>query len=233
MPDDTSRNRQRWHVVIVLVAGAFVIPCAVLALGTFVPSIPYLSTVGSAAMPLFAPQILVAALVGGALALAARRRAGAALAIVGLLAAAGAGLVVGRHARVGSSNGAHVNLLAALVPRGLGSAAPDATVTFTRVDGQDLSLDIYRPKGAPGRLAPILFYIHGGGWILGDRTMQAANLRWFAEHGYLAVSAEYVLANENAADMEYGERPGRMRPRMGRGQRVDLRRRPRTGFYVW
>jgi acetyl esterase/lipase len=52
---------------------------------------------------------------------------------------------------------------------------------------------------APGTLAPILFYIHGGGWILGDRTMQAANLRWFADRGYLAVRAEYVLANETRA----------------------------------
>jgi acetyl esterase/lipase len=29
--------------------------------------------------------------------------------------------------------------------------------------------------------------------------MQAANLRWFADRGYLAVSAEYVLANETRA----------------------------------
>ena len=51
--------------------------------------------------------------------------------------------------RVASSHGARVNLLANLVPRGLGSASPDATVTFTRVDGQDLELDIYRPHSPP------------------------------------------------------------------------------------
>jgi acetyl esterase/lipase len=200
MPAEHTRSSRRWRRVQLLLAGVLILPCAVLAVGAFVPSLPYLGTAGSAVVPLVAPQIVVVALLGTALALAARRlgarRAATALAVVGTLAAASAAIVIGRHARVGSSNGAHVNLLAALVPRGLGAAAPDATVTFTRADGQDLALDIYRPKGTSGTLAPILFYIHGGGWILGDRTMQAANLRWFADRGYLAVSAEYVLANE-------------------------------------
>ena len=202
MSDDTSRGGRGGRVLVVLIAGAFVLPCGVLALGTFLPSVPVLGTVGSAVLPLFAPQIVVVALVGGALALVARRsgmrRTGTALAAIGLLAAAAAGIVIERHARVASSNGARVNLLAAVLPGGLGAATPDATVTFTRVDGQDLELDVYRPKGS-GTLAPILFYIHGGGWILGDRTMQAANLRWFADQGYLAVSAEYVLADETRA----------------------------------
>jgi acetyl esterase/lipase len=189
--------------VFLVIGGAMVLPSAALALGTFLPAIPYLGTAGSALLPLFAPQILVVALVGGALALAARRlgarHKGSILAVVALLAAASAAIVIGRHVRVASSNGARVNLLASLVPRGLGSANADATVTFTKVDGQDLMLDIYRPSLAPGTLAPIVFYIHGGGWILGDRKMQAANLRWFAEQGYLAVSPEYVLANAKRA----------------------------------
>ena len=49
------------------------LPCAALAIGTFFPAIPYLGTAGSALLPLLAPQIAVVALLGGALALAARR----------------------------------------------------------------------------------------------------------------------------------------------------------------
>jgi acetyl esterase len=198
MSADTSRTRQRWRRTFVLLGGAVALPSAALALGTFFPTIPYLGTAGSALLPLLAPQIAVVAVLGGALALAARhlgaRRTGTTFAVVALLAAASAGIVIGRHVRVASSNGARVNLLATLVPRGLAGAAADATVTFTRIDGDDLVLDIYRPNHAPGTLAPIVFYVHGGGWILGDRRMQAANLRWFADRGYLAVSAEYVLA---------------------------------------
>jgi hypothetical protein len=99
-------------------------------------------------------------------------------AVVATLAAASAGTVIWRHVRVASTNGARVNLLATVVPRGLAAGEADATVTFTRVDGQDLELDIYRPNNAAGTVSPIVFYVHGGGWILGDRRMQAANLRW-------------------------------------------------------
>ena len=141
-------------------------------------------------------------------------------------------IVIGRHVLVASNNGARVNLLATLVPRGLGAGAPDATVTFTRVDGEDLALDIYRPNHAPGTLVPIVFYVHGGGWILGDRRMQAATLRWFADRGYLAVSTQYVLATADAVHLEHGERTGRVRPRLDCGQRGDLRRRPRAGVCV-
>jgi acetyl esterase/lipase len=169
-----------------------------LALGTFFPAVPYLGTAGSLVLPLFAPQIAVVAVVGGALAIAARRlgarRTGTLLAALAILAAVSAGTVIGRHMYIASSYGARVKLLAAVVPGGLGAGAPDETVTFTRVDAEDLELDIYRPNNVSGTLAPIVFYIHGGGWILGDRRMQAANLRWFADRGYLAVSAEYVLA---------------------------------------
>ena len=203
MSDNVSRTGRRWRSVLILLGGAFALPCAALALGTFLPALPYLGTVGSALLPLFAPQVVVVALLGTAFAFAARRfgarRGATMLGVVGLLAAASAGLVIARHARVASNYGARVNLLAALVPRGLASATPDATVAFTQIDGQDLELDVYRPNRAAGTLAPILFYIHGGGWILGDRTMQAANLRWFADRGYLAVSVEYVLATETRA----------------------------------
>ena len=194
----SSRPPRRWRRLFALIAGALVLPSAALALGTFFPAIPYLGTAGSALLPLFAPQIVVVALVGGALALAARRlgarRIGMMFAVASILVAASAGTVIGRHMGVASSNGARVNLLAAVLPGGLGAGTADATVTFTRVAGQDLQLDIYRPANAPATPVPIVFYIHGGGWILGDRRMQAANLRWFADRGYLAVSAEYVLA---------------------------------------
>jgi hypothetical protein len=220
--------------VFAMLGGAFVLPTAALALGTFFPAIPYLGTAGSGLLPLLAPQIAVVALLGGALGLAARRlgapRTGTLLAVVALLGVVSCGAVIARHARVAWSNGARVNLLETVVPGGLGAATPDATVTFTRVDGQDLELDIYRPNNAPGTLAPIVFYVHGGGWILGDRKMQAANLRWFADQGYLAMSPEYGLASETRATWNTASAQVAWRPRLGRRQRANLFRRPRSGL---
>ena len=137
---DTSRTLRLWRRLLVVLAGAVVLPITLLAFGTFFPAVPYLGTVGSLMLPLLAPQLAVVAIVGAGLAAGARRlgarRAGATLVVLGLVGAASAGSVIGRHVLVASSNGARVNVLAAVVPRGFGaSAAPDATLPFTNVDG--------------------------------------------------------------------------------------------------
>src|SRR6187455_1987451 len=101
MSADTLRTRQRWRRLFVLFGGLLVLPSAALALGTFLPAIPYLGTAGSALLPLLAPQIVIVAIVGGALALAARRlgarRTGTMLAVAAAVAAASAAIVIGRH----------------------------------------------------------------------------------------------------------------------------------------
>ena len=35
-------------------------------------------------------------------------------------------------------------------------------------DAASQSLDVYRPKGAEGRL-PVIVSVHGGGWVYGDK----------------------------------------------------------------
>jgi acetyl esterase/lipase len=62
-----------------------------------------------------------------------------------------------------------------------------------------LHTSIYRPAlntgaGIGGAAAPIFFYIHGGGWVSGAADMTSANLRWFADNGWLVVSIDYRLA---------------------------------------
>lgn len=61
----------------------------------------------------------------------------------------------------------------------------DAKVTLT-------SLDIYAPEGAENW--PVLIYIHGGGWCIGDKA-HVNNLRDFAQElGFVLVSVNYRLA---------------------------------------
>jgi acetyl esterase/lipase len=187
-----------FRYVLIALAAAIVVPPAVLAVGTLAPGIPYVGTAGSFLFPTFAGQFAVLGLIGALVAAVAvrygHRRAGAVLAGLGLLAAVSAAVVTLRHASIASANGADVNVLAALVPRDIGEgAAPDTTVTFTRAGNQDLQLDIYNPT-TTDRRAPVAVYVHGGGWIMGHRAQQAANLRWLADRGYLVVSPEYVLA---------------------------------------
>lgn len=174
-----------------------VIPCVVFAAGTFLPRIPYVGAVGSFVFPPLAAQFLLVSVIGAACALLAMRRgartAGLALAVTGASCAVAAAAVLAAHGRVASANGVSVDLRAAFLVR-LSSAAPDETVTYTRSGTRELRMDVYRPASVRGGPAPVLFYVHGGGWIQGTPRGQAATLRWFAERGYVVFSAEYVLA---------------------------------------
>ncbi|MFP7492791.1 alpha/beta hydrolase [Terribacillus saccharophilus] len=56
-------------------------------------------------------------------------------------------------------------------------------------------LDFYYPEDAEGKL-PIVIYIHGGGWIGGDKEAQNPFTMWIASKGYLVVNINYGLAPE-------------------------------------
>ena len=52
-------------------------------------------------------------------------------------------------------------------------------------------LDVYAPAGA--RDLPVVFWIHGGGWQSGDKSMVALKPKAFAEAGFLFVSINHGL----------------------------------------
>lgn len=184
----------------IVAAATMVLPVSILALGTYVPGIPYLTSLGTWIFTALAGPLAMVAIVGAAIALAATRRqagAGVAIAIAGGLTAIASGTVVARHAGVAATNGVTVNLFATVLPHlgGAGVAgAPSATNVYDVVDGKELRLDLYRPVSRGQTLAPVVVHVHGGGWISGSRSVKAANLRWLADRGFLAVSLDYELA---------------------------------------
>jgi arylformamidase len=60
-------------------------------------------------------------------------------------------------------------------------------------------LDIYAPDGAKN--LPVVFWIHGGGWVTGDKTEVQIKPRVFADRGFVFVSTNYRLL----PDVEMGE----------------------------
>jgi len=55
-------------------------------------------------------------------------------------------------------------------------------------------LDVYRPENSDGPL-PVIFQIHGGGWVIGHKAQQGLPLlHRIAHHGYVGVSINYRLA---------------------------------------
>lgn len=56
-------------------------------------------------------------------------------------------------------------------------------------------LDVYRPKGEPVRGAPVLLQIHGGGWVIGDKSQQGLPLMLeLAADGWVCVAINYRLS---------------------------------------
>jgi arylformamidase len=77
-----------------------------------------------------------------------------------------------------------------------GDTAP-RTVRYESVRGvapRLISLDVYG-VGA-GCDAPVLVWVHGGGWQIGDKANQIAEkVRWAADHGWVLVSVNYRLTD--------------------------------------
>jgi len=72
--------------------------------------------------------------------------------------------------------------------------APPETVVYSHVDGQDLSMDIYRP---PKHVLGAVLLLHGGGWVGGGRGQMAELAERAARLGFVAASADYRLAPKN------------------------------------
>ncbi|MDA0206513.1 MAG: alpha/beta hydrolase [Acidobacteria bacterium] len=63
-------------------------------------------------------------------------------------------------------------------------------IPFAEVDGHRLALDLYLPEGKPG--APLVVFVHGGGWQRGSRTEMP--LGGMAPAGFAFASVDYRLS---------------------------------------
>ena len=66
-------------------------------------------------------------------------------------------------------------------------------IVYKQVDSTSLQLDIYRLKSL-GKAAPVLIFIHGGGWSKGKRSDYLPYLLDYAQKGYVTVTVSYSLS---------------------------------------
>lgn len=57
-------------------------------------------------------------------------------------------------------------------------------------------LDIYMPDDTKGKNLPVMFWIHGGGWQVGDKSDVGLKPKVFTERGFVFVSTNYRLLPE-------------------------------------
>jgi acetyl esterase/lipase len=62
-------------------------------------------------------------------------------------------------------------------------------VPYAEPRNERQTLDVYAP--AEGKLRPIVFWIHGGGWQRGDKSEVQAKPRAFVDRGFVFVSTNY------------------------------------------
>lgn len=121
---------------------------------------------------------------------------GRTIAVVALVALVVSTVISGMIVGSAVANGGSVNPLTAFDLSA--SSRPDRTETYVVADGRDQAALIYEPAGG-GSGAPVLMYIHGGGWVGGSAQEAGAVPQWWADHGWYVVSVDYRLATSDYA----------------------------------
>ncbi len=80
------------------------------------------------------------------------------------------------------------------VPEGVTKHADIAYAQMEGVAPESLSLDLYTPESIEN--APIMLYVHGGGWARGDKSAVWRKAELFAGSGWLFASANYRFVPE-------------------------------------
>lgn len=70
-------------------------------------------------------------------------------------------------------------------------------IVYGHTDREWQRLDVYRPKQAKGEELPVIFSVHGGGWMYGDKERYQYYCMSLAQRGFAVVNFSYRLAPEN------------------------------------
>lgn len=169
---------------------------AVLVLGALIPALPMVGALGSVVgrrpFEFAVIGVLVVLLSWVAWRSQARRSAICGLA-TGSITLFGALVVLVAQLGYAHSHGAGVGFTD-VVAGGSRMQPPDRTVTFGTVQGEPLRAGIWLPRNTSGAPRPALVWVHGGGFVGGDRDEQSGIHRYLADHGYPVISIDYRLA---------------------------------------
>ena len=194
------RARFVWGIVMTLALG-LVTAVAVITSGTLIPGLGLLSVMGNVLAATLSPQFalvgLLVAVVGVVAWRRGLRRSGATAAVMGVASLIANIAVVAVLIGAVVDDGGSVDLARATFGlSAIGAPPPDQVRTYDRTAaGEELTLDIFEPSGpAAAGGAPVILYVHGGGWNSGSGTTTAADHRALADAGYLVASVNYELS---------------------------------------
>lgn len=184
-------------ILLTILAALICVVVLGLVLGAFAdPTGSLFAVVGSMVWATFGPVLLLAAFMAGFIGAVVRfsglKRFGGMVLGLSVLSVIGAGFILGRIALAAMAAGATIHPMSTLRFGAMEEPAPDIVKTFETVEGKELRAAIFLPPPSL-TTAPVIVYVHGGGFMTGSFTETAADLRWFANKGWLVISVEYRL----------------------------------------
>jgi acetyl esterase len=195
----SARPPRLWARRLGLIFGAaLVLVSGALVLGALFPWVPH-AGYGSLFLTIWPAWFIVVPLLGAALVwrCSGRARTRRVMVAIALVTAIGALTILWQVVNTARRNNVVVSLGDPFGFSGsLATVQPDEIVTYTRDAEEPLTLRIFKPRGpSPADGWPVLMHIHGGGWVEGSNEQQSADMRWYADRGWIVVSAGYVLSN--------------------------------------
>jgi acetyl esterase len=187
------------RIIGLMAARAALVICLLVLIGAHVFGLPFISPIGSTVLSIFGPWFVIVPIALGALEIVVWRawhsRGALWMMSMAAVTTVWASLALARMVTESQNHGVPINLVRALRVEILPGWPADEDLVYGNWQDQPLHLLVYKPRPAAGASAPIVLYIHGGGWNLGDRFESGTNLRWFADRGWLALSIDYTLSS--------------------------------------
>ena len=152
-----------------IAAGAVLVIVLVVLIGAHVYGLPFIAPIGSTVLSLFGPWLVVVSAAIGALEYllwrAAHPRGPLVLMIMAVAATAWASMALARMVAEVHDHGVPISLVRAFRMGVQPASRPDDDLVYGTWQDQPLRLVAYKPRSAtPGGSAPILLYVHGGGF---------------------------------------------------------------------
>lgn len=82
----------------------------------------------------------------------------------------------------------------------LGSALAEVSRDISYGSIEKQALDIYAPENMKN--VPVMVYVHGGAWAIGDKSRVHSKARAFNDAGYVFVSVGYPLLPDHAVEVQ-------------------------------
>jgi acetyl esterase/lipase len=105
---------------------------------------------------------------------------------------------------------------------------------YATPNGTELRVHVFTPDGPATAKRPAIVLFHGGGWAMGEPAWTFPRARHFAEHGMVAVAAQYRLSDQKEVTPHEAMADARAAIRWVRAQAGSLGVDPnRIAAYGW